>query len=483
MTAQKNEGRVVAIYGMVIDILFESHLPDILNAVEIYNDNQKFIFEVRSHVGNQIARAIAITNVFNLNVGTKVIDTGKQICIPVGDCVLGRVFNALGQPLDGTELPKKVTMCPVHKEAPTLKKQATSQGVYYTGIKVIDFMAPFLRGGKVGLFGGAGVGKTVIITEIISNISSMHGGISVFAGVGERTREGNELYLEMKDSGLIDEKNLDASKVALVYGQMNEPPGARMLAALSGVTMAEYFRDVKGQDVFLFVDNIFRYIQAGSEISAMLGRMPSAVGYQPTLAMEMGVLQERITSVKDGAAITSLQAVYVPADDVTDPGPSVSYDHLDVVIHLSRKIASEAIYPAVDPLESKSSGMTPEIVGERHYNAVDKVKKLLQQHKDLKDLIAIMGIDALSEDEKTAVKRARMVEKYFSQPMYTAERFTKEPGVRVDIEDVIDCIESILAGECDTWSDQSFYMVGTLEDARNKHMQNSLKYDNKNNKE
>lgn len=467
ITKTDNIGKLKTIYGMVIDVFFPNNTPDILNALEIDMYGNRFVFEVRYHLGNQTVRAIAISNVFGLHVDMDVRDTGKRIEIPVGKKVLGRVFNALGEAIDGMEFDSQnVTKRPVYNDAPPLHKQTTSKQVYFTGLKVIDFMAPFVRGGKIGLFGGAGVGKTVVITEIINNISSSHGGISVFGGVGERTREGNDLYLEMIDSGLINKDELEKSKVALVYGQMNEPPGARMLAALSAVTMAEYFRDEENQDVFLFVDNIFRYIQAGSEISAMLGRMPSAVGYQPTLAMEMGMLQERIASVKDGAAITSLQAVYVPADDVTDPGPSSVFDHLDVVIELSRKIAAAGCYPAVDPLKSRSAALQPEIVGMRHYQAAENVRIILKQYAELKDLIAIMGFESLSHNEKLIVKRSQMIEQYFSQPMYTAERFTHVPGVRVDIKDVIECIEAILSGKCDTWSELSFNMIGTLEDAR-----------------
>lgn len=467
-----NIGKLKTIYGMVIDVFFPDSIPEILTALEINLNGNKFVFEVRYHLGNQTVRAIAISNVFGLHVDMDVKDTGKRIEIPVGKNVLGRVFNALGEVIDGMEFDVKNTPTrSVYRDAPSLDRQTTSRQVYYTGLKVIDFMAPFVRGGKIGLFGGAGVGKTVVITEIINNISSSHGGISVFGGVGERTREGNDLYLEMIDSGLINKDELEKSKVALVYGQMNEPPGARMLAALSAVTIAEYFRDEENQDVFLFVDNIFRYIQAGSEISAMLGRMPSAVGYQPTLAMEMGMLQERIASIKNGAAITSLQAVYVPADDVTDPGPSSVFDHLDVVIELSRKIAAAGFYPSVDPLKSRSAALQPEIVGVRHYRAAENVRIILKQYAELKDLIAIMGFESLSNNEKLIVKRSQMIEQYFSQPMYTAERFTHVPGVRVAIEDVIECIEAILTGQCDTWSELSFNMIGTLADAKAKQEQ------------
>ncbi len=464
----ENIGKLKAIYGMVIDVFFPNQTPHILNALEIDLNGSKFVFEVRYHLGNQTVRAIAISNVFGLIVNMDVIDTGRRIEIPIGDDVLGRVFNALGEPIDDMPFNKNVKRKSIYNDAPSLHMQTTSKEVYFTGLKVIDFMAPFVRGGKIGLFGGAGVGKTVVITEIINNISSAHGGISVFGGVGERTREGNDLYLEMIDSGLIDKENPKKSKVALVYGQMNEPPGARMLAALSAVTMAEYFRDEENKDVFLFIDNIFRYIQAGSEISAMLGRMPSAVGYQPTLAAEMGALQERIVSIKNGSAITSLQAVYVPADDVTDPAPSSVFDHLDVVIELSRKIAAAGCYPAVDPLKSRSAALKPSIVGERHYKAAENVCAILKQYAELKDLIAVMGFESLSHHEKLTVKRSQMIEQYFSQPMYTAERFTHVPGVRVDIKDVIECIEAILRGECDTWSELSFNMIGTLADARAK---------------
>ena len=462
-------GKLKAIYGMVIDVFFTGELPEILNALEIHHRDKIFTFEVRAHMGNQTVRAIAISNVFGLHVNMNVINTGHKITIPVGADVLGRVLNSLGEPLDGIELSKTVARKAVHSDAPALKKQSTSREVYYTGIKVIDLMAPFIRGGKIGLFGGAGVGKTVVITEIINNISNIHNGISVFAGVGERTREGNDLYNEMIDTGLINKEDMKKSKVALVCGQMNEPPGARLLAALSGVTVAEYFRDHDKQDVFLFIDNIFRYIQAGSEISALLGRMPSAVGYQPTLAIEMGELQERITSIKDGAAITSLQAIYVPADDVTDPGPSSAFDHLDVTIELSRRIAAEAIYPAVDPLKSRSVALVPENVGERHFNIAEKVRAILKQYSELKDLIAIMGFESLSPAEKLVVKRSRMIEKYFSQPMFTAERFTRVPGIKVDINDTIYCIEQIFAGVCDDWSEQAFFMIGTFEDAKAKN--------------
>lgn len=469
MKPENRTGKIKAIYGMVIDVFFPGALPDILNALEIHADGKAFTFEVRAHIGNQTIRAIAISNVFGLQANMDVVDTGHKIMVPVGAEVLGHVLNALGEPLDGVELSKTVVRKSVHADAPVLKKQSTSREVYYTGLKVVDLMAPFIRGGKIGLFGGAGVGKTVVITEIINNISSMHNGISVFAGVGERTREGNDLYGEMVDAGLINKEDMKKSKVALVYGQMNEPPGARMLAALSGVTIAEYFRDHEKQDVFLFIDNIFRYIQAGCEISALLGRMPSAVGYQPTLAIEMGELQERITSIKDGAAITSLQAIYVPADDVTDPGPSSAFDHLDVTIELSRRIAAEGCYPAVDPLKSRSAALVPEHVGERHFGIAEKVRSILKQYSELKDLIAIMGFESLSPEEKLVVKRSRMIEKYFSQPMFTAERFTRVAGIKVDIEDTMYCIEQILAGACDEWSEQAFFMIGTFDDAKAKN--------------
>lgn len=466
----ENIGKIVKIQGMVIDVFFPNSLPKQLNALKVNVDNVEIILEVRAHIGNQTVRAIAISNSLNMELGLEVVDTGEKISAPVGDAVLGRIFNALGQPIDGgPKLSSSVERWEVNRSPPSVKMQATKKSVHYTGLKVIDLMAPFIRGGKTGLFGGAGVGKTVIITEIINNIAAMHGGTSVFAGVGERTREGNDLYHEMIDSGLINKKNPDLSKVALVYGQMNEPPGARMLAALTGVTMAEYFRDVQNKDVFLFVDNIFRYIQAGAEISALLGRIPSAVGYQSTLADEMGVLEERITSTKGGASITSIQAVYVPADDITDPAPSIAFSHLDAIIELDRSIAQNGIYPAVNPLRSSSTGLTPEIVGEDHYNAARKVQETLQKYYSLKDLIAILGFDALSEDEKKIVNRARMIERFFSQPMFTASRFTQVPGVRVDIEDVIKGVNAILSGECDTWSPQAFYMIGTLEDAREKN--------------
>ncbi len=462
-------GKVKAIYGMVIDVFFPEKLPEILNAIEITVEKKKFVFEVRGHIGNQTVRAIAISNAYGLKIDMDVFDTDKKISMPVGDDVLGRVFNALGEVIDNLPFDQKCERRCVYLKSPEIKHQAINKEIYYTGLKVIDLMSPFIKGGKIGLFGGAGVGKTVIITEIINNMAGMHGGISVFAGVGERTREGNDLYSEMVESGLIDLQNLTKSKVTLVYGQMNEPPGARMLAALSGVTIAEYFRDVQKKDVFLFVDNIFRYIQAGCEVSALLGRMPSAVGYQPTLYMEMGMLQERIASIKNGASITSLQAIYVPADDMTDPGPSSTFDHLDVVIELSRKISAEGIYPAVDVLKSRSSVLIPEIVGQRHYDVSEKTRLILKQHLELKDMIAIMGYESLSLEEKLIVKRSRMIEKYFSQSMFTAERFTRTPGVRVELSDTIFCVEQILSGACDDWYDQSFLTVGTYADAMRKN--------------
>lgn len=460
-------GEVVKVQGMVIDVFFPHHLPEMYNALIVMVDEKEVMLEVRALLGNQIVRAIAIDSPVHMQLGLEVRDTGKHICVPVGHGVLGRVFNAKGEVLDDYgELDKKLQYWDVHRESPPLRKISTKTDICNTGIKVIDLMAPIVRGGKVGLFGGAGVGKTVVITEIINNIANLHGGISIFTGVGERSREGLDLITEMIETGLLVPNDQEKSKVALVYGQMNEPPGARMLAALTGITMAEYFRDVINKDVFLFIDNIFRYIQAGAEISALLGRIPSAVGYQPTLAWDMGYLQERIASIEGGNSITSIQAVYVPADDTTDPAPATTFSHLDTIIELDRAIAGSGIYPAVHPGKSSSNALVPDVVGQEHYDAARAVQEVLEKYNSLKDLIAILGFDALSDDDKMIVKRARIIQRFFSQPMYTAERFSKQPGVRVDILDVIRSVQLILSGKYDHVPEQAFYMIGSIDDVK-----------------
>lgn len=453
-----NKGKLVQIIGPVIDVKFEDHLPDIYNALEVYDDNdQKLVAEVHSHNGNNVVRAVAMTGTDGLRRGLEVVDTGKPIQVPVGRQTLGRIFNVLGEPVDNGEPISADLMDSIHKEAPSFEQQGTDSEILETGIKVVDLLAPYLKGGKIGLFGGAGVGKTVLIQELINNIAKGHGGLSVFAGVGERTREGRDLYNEMKESGVIN-------KTALVYGQMNEPPGARLRVGLTALTMAEYFRDKEGQNVLLFIDNIFRFTQAGAEVSALLGRMPSAVGYQPNLATEMGALQERITSTNTGS-ITSVQAVYVPADDLTDPAPATTFAHLDATTVLSRQIASLGIYPAVDPLDSTSRILEPEIVGNEHYKVARDTQKVLQRYKELQDIIAILGMDELDEEDKLTVNRARKIQRFFSQPFSVAEQFTGMKGKYVPLRDTIRGFKEILDGLHDDLPEQAFLYVGTIDEA------------------
>ncbi len=461
-----NTGRVTQIMGAVVDVQFDGALPFIQNALETKVGNRRLVLEVAQEVGERTVRCIAMDSTDGMVRGQEVTDTGAAISVPVGPGTLGRILNVIGEAIDERgEIPAAAHM-PIHRAAPAFDEQAASAEILVTGIKVVDLLAPYLKGGKVGLFGGAGVGKTVLIQELINNIAKGHGGVSVFAGVGERTREGNDLYHEMIDAGVIKlgENDTEGSKVALVYGQMNEPPGARARVALSGVTMAEYFRDVAGQDVLFFVDNIFRFTQAGAEMSALLGRIPSAVGYQPTLGTDMGALQERITSTKKGS-ITSVQAVYVPADDLTDPAPAATFAHLDATTVLNRAIAEKGIYPAVDPLDSTSRSLDPRIVGEEHYQVARDVQRILQTYKSLQDIIAILGMDELSEDDKLVVARARKIEKFLSQPFHVAEVFTGSPGVFVKVEDTIRSFKGIVAGEYDHLPEAAFYMVGTIEEA------------------
>ena len=454
---QSKTGKVIQVMGAVIDVRFEDgHLPALLNAIEVENGENKLVVEVAQHLGDDVVRCIAMASTDGLVRGAKAVDTGNTITVPVGQETLGRIFNVLGEAVDNKPQPQTEKRMPIHAKAPSYEEQATSAEILETGIKVIDLICPYTKGGKIGLFGGAGVGKTVLIQELISNVANEHGGISVFAGVGERTREGNDLYNEMIESGVI-------AKTALVYGQMNEPPGARMRVALSGLTMAEYFRDEENQDVLLFIDNIFRFTQAGSEVSALLGRMPSAVGYQPTLATEMGALQERITSTKKGS-ITSIQAVYVPADDLTDPAPATTFAHLDATTTLSRSIASLGIYPAVDPLDSSSRVLTPAIVGEEHYNVARGVQNMLQRYKELQDIIAIMGMDELSEEDKIIVNRARKIQRFLSQPFSGAEQFTGMQGKYVPLADTIRSFKEILEGKHDDLPESAFLFAGTIED-------------------
>lgn len=466
MKSELEPGYITQIIGPVLDVVFPSgNLPKIYNAIVIKTNEKTVTCEVQQLLGDNKVRAVSMSATDGLQRGIEVTDTGAAISVPVGVSTLGRIFNVLGDPVDnGIDLPKDVTRSPIHREAPSFTELETKPAIFETGIKVVDLLAPYRRGGKIGLFGGAGVGKTVLIMELINNIAKAHGGVSVFGGVGERTREGNDLYMEMKESGVINEKNLTESKVALVYGQMNEPPGARMRVGLSALTMAEYFRDVNKQDVLLFIDNIFRFVQAGSEVSALLGRMPSAVGYQPTLATEMGGLQERITSTKLGS-ITSIQAVYVPADDLTDPAPATTFAHLDATTVLSRGLASKGIYPAVDPLDSTSTMLQPSIVGEAHYGVAQRIKETLQRYKELQDIIAILGIDELSEEDRAVVARARKVERFLSQPFFVAEVFTGSPGKYVSLEDAMKGFTMILDGELDDLPEQSFYLVGDINEA------------------
>ncbi len=456
-----SKGRIVQVTGPVVDIEFDhGHLPDIYNAIKIQHSGEREIsltVEVATHLGDNLVRAVAMSSTDGLVRGMEAVDTGGPITVPVGPATLGRVFNVLGDPIDNNGDVDRSLADPIHRQAPVFEDLSTQQEMLETGIKVIDLMAPYAKGGKVGLFGGAGVGKTVTMQELIHNIAQEHGGISVFAGVGERTREGNDLYHEMSDSGVI-------SKTAMVFGQMNEPPGARLRVALTGLTMAEYFRDQEGRDVLLFIDNIFRFTQAGSEVSALLGRMPSAVGYQPTLATEMGQLQERITSTKKGS-VTSIQAIYVPADDYTDPAPATAFAHLDSTTNLERNIAAMGIFPAVDPLASSSRILAPEILGEEHYNVAQGVKKLLQRYKELQDIIAILGMDELTEEDKLVVLRARRVQLFLSQPLHVAEAFNGIPGVYVPVKETIRSFKEILEGKHDDLPEPAFHNVGTIEEA------------------
>ena len=454
---EKHIGKVVQVMGPVLDIRFaDGELPELLNAIELQNNGKPLIVEVAQHIGDNVVRCIAMAATDGLVRGAEAVDTGGPIKVPVGDACLGRVFNLLGEPVDEQPAPTGVEHWPIHRPAPAFDEQESSTELLETGIKVVDLICPYAKGGKIGLFGGAGVGKTVLIQELIYNIATAHNGYSVFTGVGERTREGNDLYGEMAESGVL-------SKTALVYGQMNEPPGARMRVALSGLTMAEYFRDVKHQDVLLFIDNIFRFTQAGSEVSALLGRMPSAVGYQPTLATEMGALQERITSTRKGS-ITSVQAVYVPADDLTDPAPATTFTHLDATTVLSRDIASQGIYPAVDPLDSTSRILAPEVVGQEHYQIARAVQQVLQRYKELQYIIAIMGMDELSEDDKITVNRARKVQRFLSQSFHVAEQFTGMPGQYVPLKETLRGFKMILNGECDSIPESCFLFAGTIDD-------------------
>ncbi|MEC8610533.1 MAG: F0F1 ATP synthase subunit beta [Bacteroidota bacterium] len=490
-----NNGRISQIIGPVVDVTFENNeagLPDIYDSLEITKDNgTKLILECQQHIGEDTVRAISMDSTDGLKRGVEVIATGAPIKMPAGEEIKGRVFNVIGDAIDGMDNLNRENGLPIHREAPKFEDLSTSTEVLYTGIKVIDLIEPYAKGGKIGLFGGAGVGKTVLIQELINNIAKGHGGLSVFAGVGERTREGNDLLREMLESGIIDygpdflhsmeeggwdlskvdNEKMENSKASFVFGQMNEPPGARARVALSGLTLAEYFRDGdgegKGRDVLFFVDNIFRFTQAGSEVSALLGRMPSAVGYQPTLATEMGTMQERITSTKNGS-ITSVQAVYVPADDLTDPAPATTFAHLDATTVLSRKIAELGIYPAVDPLDSTSRILTPDVVGDEHYNCAQRVKELLQRYKELQDIIAILGMEELSDEDKLAVSRARRVQRFLSQPFHVAEQFTGLKGVLVDIQDTIKGFNMIMDGEMDQYPEAAFNLVGTIEEAKEK---------------
>lgn len=457
-----HEGIINQIIGPVIDIKFEEgHMPELLNAIMIQDGDKKIMAEVAQHIGDDVVRCVALSSTDGLVRGMKALDTGAPITVPVGHEVLGRLFNVIGQTIDEKGPVETTKSAPIHKPAPSFEDQNTKSEIYETGIKVIDLIAPYTRGGKVGLFGGAGVGKTVLIQELINNIAKEHGGISVFAGVGERTREGNDFYNEMIESGVIE-------KTAMVFGQMNEPPGARMRVALTGLTMAEYFRDEEGQDVLLFIDNIFRFTQAGSEVSALLGRMPSAVGYQPTLATEMGALQERITSTKNGS-ITSVQAIYVPADDLTDPAPATAFAHLDATTVLNRSITELGIYPAVDPLESTSRILDPLIVGEEHYRVAREVQEVLQKYKDLQDIIAILGMDELSEEDKLTVNRARKVQRFFSQPFSVAEQFTGTPGKYVPLKETVRGFREILEGKYDDVPENLFLMAGSIDEVAERY--------------
>lgn len=453
----ENKGTITQIISAVVDVSFKDQLPSIYNALKVKVGDKELVLEVQHHLGNNVIRAVAMDSTDGLQRGMEVIDTGSPIKVPVGKAVLGRILNVLGQPVDDGGPIETEEFLPIHRDAPSFEEQETETEIFETGIKVIDLLAPYIKGGKIGLFGGAGVGKTVLIMELINNIAKGHGGLSVFAGVGERTREGRDLYDEMTESGVL-------SKTSLVYGQMNEPPGARLRVGLTGLTIAENFRDKEGQDVLLFIDNIFRFTQAGSEVSALLGRMPSAVGYQPNLATEMGTLQERITSTKSGS-ITSVQAVYVPADDLTDPAPATTFSHLDATTVLSRNIASLGIYPAVDPLDSTSKALSAEIVGKEHYEVAREVQEVLQRYKELQDIIAILGMDELSDEDKLTVSRARKIQRFFSQPFSVAEQFTGMEGKYVTVKDTIRGFKEILEGKHDDIPEQAFLFVGTIEEA------------------
>ena len=462
--SEKHIGEVVQVTGPVLDIRFpEGELPALLNAIEIDNHGEKLVVEVAQQTGDNMVRCIAMKSTDGLVRGTKAVDTGGPIAVPVGEECLGRVFNLLGETVDNKPAPETAEKWPIHRDPPSYEEQVPATEILETGIKVVDLICPYAKGGKIGLFGGAGVGKTVLIMELIHNVATAHGGLSVFTGVGERTREGNDLYNEMKESGVIDKTALVYGQTTMVFGQMNEPPGARMRVGLSGLTMAEYFRDVKNQDVLLFIDNIFRFTQAGSEVSALLGRMPSAVGYQPTLATEMGALQERITSTRKGS-ITSVQAVYVPADDLTDPAPATTFTHLDATTVLSREISSQGIYPAVDPLDSTSRILTPEIVGHEHYEVARAVQQVLQRYKELQDIIAIMGMDELSEEDKLTVSRARKVQRFLSQSFSVAEQFTGMEGKYVPLKETLRGFRMILDGECDDLPESCFLFAGTIDE-------------------
>ena len=469
-TDKKTVGLISQVIGPVIDVAFPpGQMPNIYNALVIKGRSESgedfsITCEVQQLLGDHVVRAVSMSATDGLIRGLEVIDTGDALSVPVGEATLGRIFNVLGEPVDELGDVGAKDALPIHHPSPEFTNLDTKLAIFETGIKVVDLLAPYRRGGKIGLFGGAGVGKTVLIMELINNIAKAHGGVSVFGGVGERTREGNDLYQEMKESGVINDKNLSESKVALVYGQMNEPPGARMRVGLTALTMAEYFRDVNKQDVLLFIDNIFRFVQAGSEVSALLGRMPSAVGYQPTLATEMGGLQERITSTKEGS-ITSIQAVYVPADDLTDPAPATTFAHLDATTVLSRALSAKGIYPAVDPLDSTSTMLQPWIVGEEHYSCAQSVKGTLQRYKELQDIIAILGLDELSEEDRQTVSRARRVERFLSQPFFVAEVFTGSPGKYVSLADTIRAFNLILSGDLDALPEQAFYLVGDIDEA------------------
>ena len=462
-----NQGIITQIFGAIVDVKFEEEIPSILNALKYKDKKREIIFEVVQHIGEGVVRTIAMDLTDGLKRGDIIIDTKKPITIPVGRETLGRIMDVVGHPIDGKGDIASEAHTSIHAQSPPLESLSTDTKILVTGIKVIDLLAPYIKGGKIGLFGGAGVGKTVLIMELINNIAKQHGGYSVFAGVGERTREGNDLYREMIDSNVIDEKNLSNSKVSLVYGQMNEPPGARARVALTGLSVAEYFRDKERQDVLFFVDNIFRFTQAGAEVSALLGRMPSAVGYQPTLATEMSSFQERITSTKTGS-ITSVQAIYVPADDLTDPAPATSFSHLDATTVLSRQIAAQGIYPAIDPLDSASQALSESVIGEEHYKVAIKVQEILQTYKSLQDIIAILGIDELSEEDKLIVSRARKIQRFLSQPFHVAEVFTGSPGKFVAIEDTIRSFKALVEGKYDDLPEAAFYMVGNIDEALEK---------------